>query len=482
MTLPFDVDQAAWATRKEARKLCGRGKAVNRSKTLDFRQKWSESVLKEVMRRFLRLFAVASLVVLAACAGKPRPAMTISRAPGPVAQAPTPPLPPPIAGGDEKFQAFVRDFQATALARGVTAETYAKAMAGLVPLTTLSTIIAEQPEFVRPVWAYLDGTVSARRIADAKYLLNQNAALLAEIETRYGVPREILVAIWGMETDYGRDEGSYNLFASLATQAYDGPRQGFAQRELIAALLLLQQNNYEPSEMVSSWAGAFGQTQFMPSTFFKYATDGDGDGKIDLWHSTADALASTALLFQREGWQAGKPWGYEVSLPKDFVYQDADLGTLKPLSEWVSRGVKLVSGGALPDGDDMAALYLPAGANGPALLTLNNFRQIMKYNNAASYALAVSLLAERMMDRPGIQTAWPRSEKLLSRADRLRFQTDLAALGYDAGELDGLLGRKTRAALRQYQATHGLIADAYPTQAMLSLLDTDATRATAKTD
>ena len=442
-----------------------------------FPPKSPESVLKEAMRTLLRLFALASLVVLAACATQPRPSVTATPPPKPVAQAATAAPATPPTGGDEKFQAFIRDFQATALARGVTAETYAKAMTGIAPLTTLNTIIAEQPEFVRPVWTYLDGAVSARRIADAKLLLNQNAALLTDIETRTGVPREILVAIWGMETDYGRFQGTDNIFASLATQAYDGSRQAFARRELIAALLLLQQNNYVPSEMVSSWAGAFGQTQFMPSTFFKYATDGDGDGKIDLWHSTADALASTAVLFQREGWQAGKPWGYEVNLPKDFAYQDADLGTLKPLSEWSSRGVKLVSGSALPDGDDMAALYLPAGANGPALLTLNNFRQIMKYNNAASYALAVSLLADRMMDRPGIQTAWPRSEKLLSRADRLRFQTDLAALGYDAGELDGLLGRKTRAALRQYQATHGLIADAYPTQALLSLLDTDASKA-----
>jgi membrane-bound lytic murein transglycosylase B len=319
--------------------------------------------------------------------------------------------------------------------------------------------------------------VSRRRIADAKYLLAQNASVLASIEARSGVPREILVAIWGMETDYGRDEGSYNLFASLATQAYDGQRQGFARRELIAALLLLQQNDYEPSQMVSSWAGAFGQTQFMPSTFFKYATDGDGDGKIDLWHSTADALASTALLFQREGWQAEKPWGYEVALPKGFAYQDADLETLRPLSEWALRGVKLISGAPLPDGDDLTSLYLPAGANGPALLTLNNFRQILKYNNAASYALAVSLLADRMMDRPGIQAPWPRGEKPLSRADRLRFQTDLAALGYDAGQLDGLLGHKTRTALRQYQAAHGLTADAYPTAAMLALLDTDASKA-----
>jgi membrane-bound lytic murein transglycosylase B len=368
------------------------------------------------------------------------------------------------------------------VAAGITSETYNRAMAGIAPVASLQPIIDEQPEFVRPVWAYLDGAVSARRIARAKELLAQNAALLSGIEARAGVPKEILVAIWGMETDYGRDEGSYNVFATLVTQAYDGPRQFPAQRELIAALRLLQQNNYVPSEMVSSWAGAIGQTQFMPSTFFKYATDGDGDGRIDLWHSTADALASTALLFQREGWEAGKPWGLEVRLPAGFAYQDADLGNLKPVSEWASRGVTLVSGAALPPGDDMAALYLPAGAHGPALLLLGNFRQIMKYNDAASYALAVSLLADRMMDRPGIQASWPRGEKPLSRADRLRFQTDLAALGFDSGQLDGLLGRRTRIALRQYQVAHGLAADAYPTADMLALLDNDANKVAPATN
>ena len=399
-----------------------------------------------------------------------------------MAQTPASLPPLPALGGDEKFQAFIRDFEATAIARGVTPQTYNKAVAGIAPIAAIDTIVAEQPEFVRPVWDYLDKAVSAKRVSEAKFFLNQDATLLDTIQARYGVPKEILVSIWSMETDFGRYLGSYNLFAALATQAYDGPRQGFARREMIAALLLLQQNDYVPSEMVSSWAGAFGQTQFLPSTFFKYATDGDGDGKIDLWHSAADALASTALLFQREGWQADKPWGYEVTLPKTFDYQDADLGTLKPLSEWAAKSVVLVSGSALPAGDDLAALYLPAGAKGPALLTLSNFRELMKYNNAASYALAGVLLADRMMDRPGIQTPWPRGEKPLSRADRLRFQTDLATLGYDAGEPDGLLGRKTRIALRQYQVSRGLVADAYPTQAMLALLDTDASKAAPKTD
>ena len=421
-------------------------------------------------------------MAVAACAPRSAPAPVPTPAPQPVVQAPAalPPLPP--LGGDEKFQAFIRDFEATAIARGVTPETYNKAVAGISPIAAIDTIVAEQPEFVRPVWAYLDGAVSAKRIAEAKFFLNENAVLLDTIQARYGVPKEILVSIWSMETDFGRFMGTYNLFAALATQAYDGPRQGFARREMIAALLLLQQNNYQPSEMVSSWAGAFGQTQFLPSTFFKYAADGDGDGKIDLWHSAADALASTALLFQREGWQADKTWGYEVTLPKTFDYQDADLGTLKPLSEWAAKGVIPIAGGALPAGDDLAAIYLPAGAKGPAILTLGNFRQIMKYNNAASYALAGALLADRMMDRPGIQTPWPRNDKPLSRADRLRFQADLTALGYDAGEPDGLLGRKARIALRQYQAAHGMIADAYPSQSMLALLDTDASKIAVKTD
>ena len=193
----------------------------------------------------------------------------------------------------------------------MTAETYNKAMAGIAPIAAIDTIIAEQPEFVRPVWSYLDSAVSAKRIAEAKNFLNQNGALLDTIQARTGVPKEILVSIWGMETRLSAVSwAAYNLFAALATQAYDGPRQSFARREIDRGPAgLLQQNNYVPSEMVSSWAGAFGQTQFMPSTFFKYATDGDGDGKIDLWHSAADALASTALLFQREGWQAGQALG-----------------------------------------------------------------------------------------------------------------------------------------------------------------------------
>ena len=428
-----------------------------------------------------RLATLAGTLVAVACATTvpkpappPAPAVTIPIAP--------PPITAPPGSGNPKFDAFLADARKTALAQGITSQTFDAATAGIAPIASIAAMNANQPEFSKPVWSYLDSAVSVRRIADAKLMLARYGDVLARIEGSSGIPKEILVAIWGMETDYGRDVGSYNVFATLVTQAYDGPRQGYARSELIAALRLLQQNDYVPSQMVSSWAGAIGQTQFMPSTFFKYATDGDGDGKIDLWHSPGDALASTAVLFQREGWEAGKPWGYEVRLPASFPYQDADLGNLRPLSEWTARGMTLLSGALLPQGDDAAARYLPAGAHGPALLLLNNFRQIMKYNNAASYALAVSLLADRMMDRPGIQASWPRGEKPLSRDDRLRFQTDLTALGYDSGQLDGLLGRKTRIALRQYQLAHGLPADAYPTWEMLARLDSDASKMTPITN
>ena len=283
-------------------------------------------------------------------------------------------------GGDAAFQAFIRDFETTAVAAGITPDTYNRAMAGITPVPAIQTVIDNQPEFAKQIWSYLDGTVSARRVANAQVMLTRYGDVLAGIESRSGVPKEILVAIWGMETDYGGSKGEYSLIATLATQAYGGARQQYATRELLAALRLMQEQNYPLSEMTSSWAGAFGQTQFMPSTFFRYATDGDGDGKIDLWSSPADALASTATLFQKEGWQPGKPWDYEVKLPSGFDYSDADLDNQKPLSAWAAMGVETAAGTALPPGDDPASIYLPAGARGPAFMLFTNFRVIMKYN------------------------------------------------------------------------------------------------------
>jgi len=422
-----------------------------------------------------RLTALLMLLIAAACAPT-RTAAPPPPAPAPPPTAPAPaPLPPlPAMGGDAAFQAFVRDFEATAMAEGIMPETYNRAMAGVTPIANIQQAIDNQPEFARQIWSYLDSAVSARRVANAKLMLARYADTLAAIESKTGVPREILVAIWGMETDYGSSAGDYNLFATLTTQAYQGPRQQYAQRELLAALKLLQQENYPVSEMTASWAGAFGQTQFMPSTFFKYATDGDGDGKIDLWNSAPDALASTAAMFVAEGWQTGKPWGYEVTLPKNFDYSLADLDERRPLSDWAAMGVETASGAAFPGDSDPASLYLPAGARGPAFMLFNNFRVIMQYNNAASYALATGMLADRMAGGKVFVASWPRGERALSLAERSQFQTDLKTLGYDPGDTDGVLGRKSRAALKQYQKSKNLPADGFPTAALLASLDSYA--------
>ncbi len=417
--------------------------------------------------------ALLLLVALAACAPQ-APAPVPVPAPPPVPAAPS--LPPlPALGGDEAFQAFVRDFETTAIAAGITPDTYNKAMAGIAPVTTLQAAIDNQPEFARQIWSYLDSAVSARRVADAKAMLTRYASVLSGIETSSGIPKEILVAIWGMETDYGSSTGDYNLFATLTTQAYAGPRQQYAKNELLAALHLLQDQNYPISEMTSSWAGAFGQTQFMPSTFFRYATDGDGDGKIDLWSSPADALASTAKLFAAEGWQTGKPWFYEVKLPKDFDFSLSDLDNTRPLSDWAAMGITAAAGAALPQNSDSAALYLPAGAHGPAFMLFDNFRVIMKYNNAAAYALAVGMLADRMASDNAPAFKWPREERALSRDERVQFQTDLKTLGYDPGDADGILGRKTRSALTLYQKSKNLPADGFPTTELLASLNKEAT-------
>ena len=420
-------------------------------------------------------------LLLAGCAVAP-PKPSPAPPPPPAPQAPAAPALPvlPALGGDAKFQSFIQDFEATALAAGVTPETYNKAVANLAPIPSIAQSNADQPEFAKPVWIYLDSAVSARRIADAKFMLAQYQSVLADIESKSGVPKDILVAIWGMESDYGHDGGGLNLFAALATLAYDGPRQAYARPEFLAALKMLQQQNYPLSEMVASWAGAFGQTQFTPTAFFKYATDGDGDGHIDLWRSAPDALASAANLLRQSGWQTGKTWGYEVTLPPGFAYEDADLDIEKPLSEWAARGVRLASGSALPAGDDSAALYLPAGARGPVFLTFANFKMILKYNNAASYALAVALLSDRMADHPALVANWPRDERALSHAERVQFQTDLKALGFDPGAADGVLGHNSRAATRLYQKAHGLAADGFPTAALLARMEAEPRKASSE--
>ncbi|HEY1638976.1 MAG TPA: lytic murein transglycosylase [Rhizomicrobium sp.] len=374
---------------------------------------------------------------------------------------------------DAKFYAFIRDFRPVAIQAGIRPETYDASVAGLRRDPRIEELNRKQPEFIRPVWDYLSVTVSPGRVANGREMLERYGNMLAGLESRYGVPKEILVAIWGIESGYGAEQGSFNMFEALATLAYDGSRVEFARRELVAALRMEEQQHLNPHAMTSSWAGAFGQTQFVPSSFLKYAVDGDGDGRIDLWRSPADALASAAALMHDAGWQMGQFCYREVRLPANFPYEMADAETVKPLAEWSSLGVKAVRGSEIAGDSGSGAIYLPAGARGPSFLVLPNFKALLTYNNAASYALAVCNLADRLRGSGDIIAAWPIDERPLGSGERLTMQSNLKALGYDPGPIDGLLGRKARAALRQYQKDHHLSADGYPTRDMLDRLNAD---------
>ena len=385
----------------------------------------------------------------------------------------------PIVGADQaadaKFVAFIRDFRAVAIQAGIKPETYDASMSGITRNPRVEELNLQQPEFVKPIWEYLDTAVSLSRIATGQQMLLSYSGMLANLESRYGVPKEILAAIWGDESAYGTAMGSFNMFEALATLAYDGPRQAFARRELIAAMKMEEQEHLSPKDMTSSWAGAFGQTQFVPSSFLTHAVDGDGDGRRDLWHSPADALASTGKLLSEADWRHGEPCLYEVSLPKDFSYELSDIDNVKPIAEWNKLGVTTVSGRSLPQIPTEGAIYLPAGWRGPAFMVFHNFKAVLTYNNAASYALAVCNLADRLKGGGVIVAQWPRDEQPLSQDDRTAFQTSLKALGYDVGDIDGILGRKVKAALRLYQRDRRLPADGFPTKEMLWRMQAEIT-------
>lgn len=375
----------------------------------------------------------------------------------------------PVAlDAEARFRAFLQDFRQEALNAGISGGTYDRAVAGIDLNTRVETLNLNQPEFVRPVWDYLAGAITEVRVRRGKELIAANAELFARLQETYGVPAEVLTAIWGMETGYGQNQGSFNLFEALATLAYDGPRAAYGRRQLIAALKIAETEHRDPKTMTGSWAGAFGLTQFVPTTFLERAVDGDGDGIRDLWNSPADALASTANYLRQAGWRSGDNWGEEVQLPPDFAYETADPDLRKANSEWAILGVRKINGEPLPENAEPSAIFLPAGAHGPAFLLRDNFYAILKYNFATSYALAVSELADRYRGGEGIIGSWPRQEMMLNENQRTALQQGLTALGFDTGGTDGVFGRRTRQALRDYQKSRSLAADGFPTAELLT--------------
>ncbi len=383
------------------------------------------------------------------------------------------PLVSPRTPADPAFTAWVRSFRKEAVAAGVKASVYDRAMSGLNPDPDVIAADRNQPEFSKPVWGYLESALSDKRVANGKAMLRAHEKALARIEKAYGVDRRIVVAIWGLESAYGQFTGSLHVLRSLATLGYDGRREAFAKSQLIAALKIVQAGDIAPERMMGSWAGAMGQTQFIPTTYLIHAVDFDGDGRRDIWNSADDALASTAHLLSRSGWKTGQSWGYEVTLPNGFDYAEADRSNRRSVAQWRGLGVRMADGGALPAGDDAqsAAILLPAGHRGPAFLVLPNFKAILSYNNSTSYALAVGLLSQRFVGQGEIVRDWPRDERPLKRSEREALQRALTNAGYDTKGVDGIIGYNTRQAIRRYQKAHGLPADGHPNERLLRKLN-----------
>ena len=405
-------------------------------------------------------------------------ALFLSLAVAPADAAPAPlnaPLPIPVPEQQSRFYAFLRDFKQDALNAGIMESTYDRAVLGIALNPRIEELNEKQPEFVRPIWEYLAGILTPARISRGQQLIADNADLFARIQDRFGVPPEILTAIWAVETAYGQNEGTYNLFEALATLAYEGPRMDYGRRQFIAALKIAEIEMRDPVTMKSSWAGAFGHTQFVPTTYLEDAVDGDGDGKRDVWNSAADALASAANYLKRSGWRPGESWGEEVQLPSGFAYDTADPETKKPIAEWASLGVRKISGEALDGSEDQAAIYLPAGYRGPAFLVRNNFSVILKYNAAGSYALAIGLLSDRFKGLGGVRASWPLDEVALDERSRIALQEGLMTLGFSTGGADGVLGRQSRAAIRAYQVSRGLPADGFATAGLLTRVLNEST-------
>ena len=354
--------------------------------------------------------------------------------------------------------------------RGVTRANFERFTAGLTPDLSIMDKLDAQPEFTKAPWDYLDLLVSDDRIAQGRALLKQYAPAFAAMERSFGVDRFIVAAIWGVESNYGTKGGDRSVIRSTATLACVGRRRDFFRGEFLAALEILQRGDVPPDRLVGSWAGAFGPTQFMPSSFLRYAVDFDGDGHRDVVDSVPDVIASTANNLRLDGWVSGETWGYEVMLPQHFDYLLAGGARQMTLRQWQGLGVRRADGQAFPRPSDRAYLLLPAGARGPAFLMLKNFSVIMKYNPAEDYALAIGYLADRMRGGAPFVQSWPRDERVLTLDERYQMQQLLAERGYKIGDPDGFIGPRTRLAIRDFQASVGQIPDGFASSDVLDRL------------
>jgi lytic murein transglycosylase len=360
------------------------------------------------------------------------------------------------ASAQADFGSCLASLRSQAAAKGVSGQAFDVATRGVTPDLSILELMNNQPEFKTAIWDYLSALVDEERVQDGRNAMRQWGQALAAAEARFGVDRHAIAGVWGVESNFGKDIGGRPLVQSLSTLACYGPRRReYFTGELMATLKIVQDGDINPANLRGSWAGAFGHTQFMPSTFQRLAVDGDGDGRRDIMASVPDAVHSTANFLKKAGWVNGLPWGYEVRLPANFNAGLAGRKNKKPLGTWAAMGVTRVDGRPL-SGSYAAGIIIPAGINGPAFLVTKNFDAVYSYNAAESYGLAIALLGDRLKGLPGIQTAWPTDDPPLSRAQRRELQQLLTARGYDVGEPDGRIGSKTREAIKDVERRIGL--------------------------
>ena len=414
--------------------------------------------------RFRRILAVMLAATLAACA--PLESIGIETA----AVKGTPPL----ADGPipDDYRRFVESLWPAAQSAGVSRRTFDAAFAGVGPDQDVLDKAARQAEFVKPIWEYLDGAASETRIRTGREMLTVHADLLTRLENTYGVQRQIILAVWGMESSFGavldNPKVVKNVVRALSTLAWKGGRRAkFGRTQLIAVLRILEQKDIDPRHMTGSWAGAMGHTQFIPTTYQAYAVDFDGDGRRNIWTSIPDALASTANYLRKAGWRPGETWGYEVALPAGL---DVRSGQSRSIADWAALGVRRASGDPFPRPGDKATLFMPAGRDAPVFLTLHNFRVIKRYNNADAYALGVGHLSDRIIGGGAFAARWPRDYEPLTEAERFELQERRQARGCDVGGVDGKIGPSTLDAIRAFQAAAGVPVKGNPSPDVLDLL------------
>jgi membrane-bound lytic murein transglycosylase B len=368
------------------------------------------------------------------------------------------------------FEHWIAGFRNRALSAGITASLFDRAFSDVAYNEGVVEKDRNQTEFTKQIWDYLDIAVSADRVKNGKAALKKNHALLKQIEDTYGVDMKVVVAIWGLESAYGKIRGSTPVIEALATLAYDTRRGKFFESQLLAALKILQNGDVSVDNMLGSWAGAMGHTQFIPTSYLSYAQDFRGDGKRDIWsNDPTDALASTAAYLAKHGWTKGQPWGMEVILPSGFDYSQTGEPVRKRVASWTEMGVRDIKGKKVPD-YGVASILVPAGADGAAFMIFNNFRVLETYNTADAYVIGVGHLADRIAGGPEIKADWPRGDRLITHKEKQEMQRLLIAKGFDPGGVDGIMGPKTIGAIRNFQRSIGQTPDGYGSSRILERL------------